>query len=826
MFGKLLWDLSSALRSLRRSPLYALTAGVALAIGIGANSALFCVVNAVLLRPLPFPEPQQLVLVHEDVPVFSMKDAPLSTIEYSAFRDAAKSYQSLGAFETTTAELSTVSPAETLNAVKMTASMFDVLQTPPEAGRAFQANEDLEGGDAVLISDALWTRRFGRDPAIIGRKVVLDRNPRVVIGVMPPSFVFPLRGPADNNVPADVFLPMGFTAAEKTGRGPILQKSVIGRLKPGVTIEQANAEAGTLAAPAYELLKQRMAPRAPFTMNFGVRSLRSEVTGNASRILALLSIAVGVLLLIACANVANLTLTRAAERRRERAVRAAMGASRVDLIRLALSESIVLAAAGAAAGIGLAAVAVKFFSAYIPADLPRAGVIAIDGRVVAFTLVVGALTAMLSGAGAAFSPSGALQIGALKDGGRGGTAGRSRHRVLATLVSAQFALTVILLIGGSLALRSLLHAISSDAGFRKDQVFVMTTHLPPAFYSKGPQIRAIYLKVAADAERVPGVVAAGVGSEAPLGAWEKGTIIGENSESSTDSSGPIASQIWITGHYLESLGVPLRSGRMFTDVEYRENRGVVMINDVLARKLWPGKSAVGRRLHNSRAEWATVVGVVGGVKEIALDREPPAQIYEPHSQLPDRLMEMPTIPFFKTMNLVSRSASGPATQLRQLTGVLQKADASLAISEAASLGEIVDQSSRAQKLNAFLIACFAGIALVLAVLGVASVLSYSVAQRMHEIGIRMALGATPSNVAGMVLGRGLALSAAGIAIGLCACFALAQFVSAFLYGVSPYDPLTFVAMPVALAAVALAAAWIPARRAARVDPMNSLRAGE
>jgi predicted permease len=439
MFRKLFWDLSNAAQSLRRSPGFTLSAGAALAIGIGANTALFCVVNAVLLRPLPFAEPERLVLVHEDVPAFGMKDAPLSTIEYSVFRDAAKSYQAVGAFENITAELSAVSPAETLNGVKMTASMFDVLRVQPQAGRLIGAEEDFAGNDSVVISDALWTRRFGRDPAMVGRKLVLDRKPRVVLGVMPRSFVFPLRGPGDNNVPADIFLPMGFTATEKMGRGPILQKSVIGRLRPGVTIDQANAEARTLASTVYETLKQTIAPRPPFVMNFGVRSLRSEVAGNISRILALLSVAVTLLLLIACANVANLTLTRAAERRRERAIRAAMGASQFDLIRLALSESFVLAAAGGIAGTGLAAAALKFFSAYIPAELPGAEAIGIDANVIAFTIIVVGATSILSGVAAALTPSATLPIEGLKDGGRGGSAGRSRHRVLSTLVAAQFA---------------------------------------------------------------------------------------------------------------------------------------------------------------------------------------------------------------------------------------------------------------------------------------------------------------------------------------------------------------------------------------------------
>jgi putative ABC transport system permease protein len=619
---------------------------------------------------------------------------------------------------------------------------------------------------------------------------------------------------------------MGFTAVEKAGRGPILQKSVIGRLEPGVSMDQANAEARALAATVFEELKKTIAPRPAFVMNFGVRSLETEVTGNVARILTLLSIAVGLLLLIACANVANLTLARAAEHRRERAIRAAMGATRFDLIRLTLSESTVLAAGSAAAGIAVAAAALKFFSAYIPADLPNSQAIGIDTSVVAFTIAAAAASAILSGLAAALAPSGALRIEALRDGGRGGSAGRSRHRVLSVLVGAQFALTVILLLGASLAVRSLIRTISTDPGFRKDQAAALTTHLPPSFYAKAAQIRALYLRVASDAEREPGVIAAGVGSELPLGTWEKGTIIGEGSLPSQDGSGPIASQIWVTGHYLEALGVPLRAGRMFDDVEYRENHEVVVINDSLARKLWPEKNAVGRRLRNSRTEWETVVGVVGDVKETALSQEAPPQIYEPHSVVPDRLIEAPTIPFFKTMNLVSRSGNGAATQIRQLTEVVQKADASLAISAATPLGDIVDNSSRSQRVNVFLIACFGGIACVLAVLGVTSVLGYSVTQRTHEIGIRIALGATPSRVSNMVLGRGIVLAATGIATGLVISLALTRFIGTFLYGITPRDPLTFLVVPGVLTGVAAVAAWIPARRAAHVDPMDSLRAGE
>jgi macrolide transport system ATP-binding/permease protein len=826
MLRMLFRDLNQALRALRRSPGFALAAGVTLAIGIGANSALFSVVDAVLLRPLTFAKPDRLVLLHEDVPTYSMRNMPVSTIEFTAFEKAAKSYEAIGAFETMTGEFSTIAPAKTLNGVKVTAGLFDALGVAPEIGRVFRADEDFEGSDAVLISDHLWKDRLGHDPGIVGRKLVFDRQPRVVLGVMPESFVFPLRGLSDNNVPADFFIPMAFTAMEKQGRGPILQKSVIARLKPGVSIEQADAEARALQTVVFNELNRTVAPRAPYQMNFGVRNLRSEVSGNYTRIFALLSAAVGLLLLIACANVANLTLTRAAERRREQAIRAAMGASQLDLIRLALSESVVLAGASGIAGIAIAAGALKFFTAYIPAELPRSGAISIDPAVIAFTIAIAGLAAILSGVAAAFSRSGGVRIESLSDGGRGGSPGQSRQHMLSTLVSAQFALTVMLLIGGSLAVRTLLNTIAADPGFRKDRTVSVTTHLPATFYKQAAQIRSLYFRVAADTARVPGIAEAGIGSELPLGTWEKGTITGENSATSQDSLGPIASQMWVTGHYLEALGVPLLNGRMFDDIEYRERRGVVIINESLAHKLWPGKNAVGLRLHNSRTEWETIVGVVGDVKETALNAQAPPQIYEPHAQLPDRLIEAPTIPFFRTLNLVSRSSSGSATQIRQLTGVIQHADSTLAISDAAPLGEVVAGSSRAQKLNVFLMACFGGIAFALAVLSLVSVLSYSVTQRTHEIGIRIALGATPGSILRMVLNHGVGFAIAGIALGLAASFELALLARALLYGVSPRDPTTFFVVPALLAIVAAAAAWIPARRAARVDPVASLRAGQ
>lgn len=817
-------DLRFGARNLSRSLGFTSVAVLALAAGIGLNTALFTVVKSVLLDPLPFPGAERLVAVHESLPKYEMSRQPVSTIEFKLMQKMAKSFESLGAYESITGELSSANPSEMLSGAKLTASMLDVLGVRPLLGRSFTEQEDYDGSAAMVLSYRLWQRRFGGDPAVIGRAVDLDRTARTIIGVMPPAFIFPLRGPADNSEPADFYVPMGFTALEQQGRGPVLQKSVIGRLRPDSNIEGVNAEVATMIpGMMQDFPGTYLQGGGREGLAFDVVPLRREITGSVRTVLWLLLAAVGVLLLIACANVANLMLARAAGRRGEFAIRAAIGASRGELVRMMLCESFVISAISGILGLALAVWGRRLLLMLSPIQMPRIEEVRLQFGVVGFAFLVVLATTVLCGIAAALQHSRTSPAEALKDSARTTTAGRGSHRIVANLVSAQFALTVVLLIAGALMMRTLMNTLAADPGFRPAHVVAVTTHLPPTFYSHAAQIHGVYLQVAAEAEQAPGIEAAGIGTELPLGNWEKGTIIPEVPGAAAAGSGPIASQVWVTGRYLEALGVALKRGRFFDPVEYKEARGVVIINEALAAKLWPNQDAVGRRLRNSRTTWATVIGVVGNIKEIALNAPAPPQIYEPHSQLPDRLMEMASIPFFHTINLVSRSRSDANTQLRQLTVVIQHADSSLAISGATSLDAIVQESSRPQRLNALLIAGFGGLALLLAVLGVASVLGYAVVQRRSEIGLRIALGAQQGDVLRLIMGQGLRLAAVGIAAGIATSMVTTRLLSSFLYGVRASDPLTFTAVPLLLIGVALLVSYLPALRASRVDPMIALR---
>jgi putative ABC transport system permease protein len=818
-----LYDLAHAARRLRKSPSYTIVAGLTLAIAIGGTTAIFSVVKAVLIDALPYRDSSRLVAVHESVPAFDQYSEPLSTIEFNLLRGRVHSFQDMGAYESVHGELSGISTPQSVSVTKITAGLLEVLGVQPNLGRSFRQDEDFDGSDAAVLSHALWAQQFGSDPSIVGRTIMLDRIPRQVLGVMPASFVFPMRGPADNAEPGDIYIPMGFTALEKMGRGPILQKSVVARLKPGVSIETANSELQSLVPSVIAGLPAQFAGIMKKGLSFPLASLQAEITSGVRTILWLLLGAVAVLLLIACANVANLSLTRAVYRKREYALRAALGASRSVLLRLTLSESFLLAIGSSFLGLAFAAASRKLVAAISPIQIPRAEAIHMDFGVFAFACFVGIATATLCGIAAALQATRVSANEALQEASRSSTGGRVRHRTLNTLVAVQFALTIILLIAGGLLLRSLANTLKSDPGFRPDHAVAITTHLPYPFYPDADKVHAVLSNLAAKAEATPGVKFAGIGTEIPLDTWEKGNVAPESADI-TQNSGPIASQVWVTGHFLQALGVPLKQGRYFTDDESAHNRQVVIINEALAKILWPGQNPIGLRLHNSRLDISTVVGVVGDVKEGSLNGVPVPQIYEPHVQLPVRLLAMSTIPFFRTVQLISRSNMPASTQIAQITEAVHSVDGSLAISATQPMDSIVRQSSRPQRWNTFLVATFAVIALLLAIMGIASVLGYSVAQRRGEIGIRMALGAQRSHVSRMIVRRGLTLAVSGIAVGTIGGAAIARLLRAYIHGVSTFDPLTFIAAPLLLTAIALIASYLPARRAANTDPLIVIRA--
>jgi putative ABC transport system permease protein len=812
-------DLERAVRSLKSSPGYTCIAVLMLALGIGANLALFDVVYSSLLAPLPFREPDRLVMVTEDLEKFGAFHAPVSTIEFEILQRTAKSFEDVGAYESVTGEMSGVDVPETLQVAKTTSGVLRTLGVPAMLGRTFAPGEDAEGSSAAVISYSLWQRRFGGDANIIGRTLTIDRQVRTIIGVMPESFVFPLRGPAYNNEPADVYLPMAFTATERQGRGPILQKSMVARLRDGVTVAQAKADLESVRRAVIDATPGSYLGEARESIRFDATPLQQEVTSNVRGSLWSLMAAVGILLLIASANVANLSLARFARRRREFAIRVALGASRANLVRMVLSESLMLSVAGGVCGIALALSLSKLYRSFSFLET-TAQQSMMSPAMAAFACSLVAVTAVLCGLFAAIQFSRAQAGEALKESTRSSPS-RAYSRLTGLLVGGQFGMTLVLLLAGGLMLRSLLNTIAALPGFDVERSVAVTSHLPSSYYAKAESIRSVLLKIAQNASQKPGVKWAGIGTELPLGNWEKGTIVPEGT---AGSLGPLASQVWVTGHYLEALGVQVKSGRLFDEFEYAQNRGVVVISETLAKTLWPNEPAVGKKLRNSRIDWLTVIGVVSDVKEVALNAPPISQIYEPHVQLPDRILEITTIPFMRNVNLVASSTRDNSTVMREMAQAIQEADASLAISQSQPLKQIARSSTRFQRFGTFLVVAFAGTALLLAIAGVTSVLGYAVIQRRSEIAIRMALGATPDAVIWLFVKRGMALALGGIVAGGVVALAMSKLFSSWLYGVSARDPLSFIVSAVILTLAAAIACYVPARRASLTQPNVVLRA--
>ena len=811
----------SLLRGFRRSPGFILITVLTLGVGIGANSAIFTVVNSVLIRPLPYPESERLVAVWNTAPGFDMDRLEHSDATYLLYRENNRVLEDLGIYWNDSVTLTGGEQPERVAACGATGSLFNVLRVPAALGRNLREDDERPGAEPVaVLSHEHGQRRFGGDPGAIGSTLRVDGVERRVVGVMPRSFRFPAPDTA-------VWLPMTIDRANL--REGDFNYPAVGRLTPGVTAERAAREMSPLVWRIPEIAGSDI-PREMIRnarMALLVRPLRDDLVGDISRVLWLLLGSVGLILLIACANVANLFLVRAEERQREVAVRSALGASSAGILRLFLAESVVLGLLGGAAGIALAVAGVRLLVRLQPPGIPRLDEIGVDGAVLAFTVLLSILSGLLFGGLAALRHRTPDLVPALKDGGRGGTAGRGRHRARNVLVAAQVALALVLLVGAGLMVRSFVHLMSVDPGVDPQGVLTARLDLPKTVY---PDVHATARFVQQALERlraVPGVQSAGAVSLLPLS--------GSNSSSShsiedhplpPDVLPPMLGTRFVSPGYFEAMGIPVIEGQVFDRIDPATRSPGVIVSEAVARRFWPGRSALGRRvtpgIDESDSPWFTIVGVVGSVRERALEQDPAEVVYYPLvRQAVHDEGEEEWVP--RTLALVVRTGQAPESLVKPVREAIWSLDPNLPLSQVRTMEEVIERSTARTSFTMLLLVIAAAMALLLGAVGIYGVISYVVSQRTQEIGVRMALGARRRDIVRMVLGEGLLVTAAGLVLGLAGAWAVTRLMVALLFGVEPTDPATFAAVPLVLAAVALVASWLPARRAADVEPLEAIR---
>ena len=815
-------DVRYALRNLRRNPGFTIVAVLALAVGIGANTAVFTIVNGVLLRALPYGNPGELVAMFEKVPGAPVAKFGFSPPDFEIVRDASRSFTGMFAYRNETVELSGVGESQRVVATRVSPEMFGVLGAAPIVGRALTADDDRANAKVVVIGYGLWTRAFGRDPSAVGRTLALDRQPFTVVGVMGNAFEFPPRGGDLNNEPGTLYVPIAFSPFQRQGFGSQYNNGVVARLKPGVTVAQARAELASIVKPLAERYPPVLAKMAA-SLSIPMWPFIDEVVGQSRRMIVVLMGAVAIVLLIGCADVANLMLTRAGSRQRELAVRSALGASPARVVRQLLTEGFVLAFMGGAAGLLLAWWIMRAMLALAGDALPRVEAIAFDRRVLAFTIALACLTPLVFGVVPALRAALRSTFESLKEGGRGGSAGHGRQRMLGALVVAQFALALMLSVGAGLLVRSFMRLLGTSPGFRPEQLVTASVQLPRGRYIEGPQIKAFYQQAVDAVRAIPGVRAAASSTDRPLRILERRTFTPDATAQVLPQR--VVAATWTAGSYFEALGITLTRGRFFTDADGRESGRVVILSEMLARRLWPDQDPIGHQIkwgiEQSRAPWMTVVGVVGDMNQSALGIDPIAQTYEPIWQQPDA---RPVLDFYRRVNLLVRSDRDPSAVLASIRGVLARLDPELPLSDAQPAVEVVADSVRPQRFSMTLVGLFAMVALALAAIGIYGVLANAVTQQTHEIGVRMALGARGASVMWSVLRRALLLMAIGVAIGTAGALALTRVMAGLLYEVHPTDAVTFAGSALLLALLAVAAGLIPAWRATRVDPLVALRA--
>jgi putative ABC transport system permease protein len=801
--GDLLQDLKFGSRMLAKSSGFTVIAVLALGLGIGANSAIFSFVNTMLLRPLPYPDSDRLVFIQE-----KSKQFDRMSVAYANFidwRDQNQSFESIGAFRGVGYNLTGGNEPEHIFGAQVSAPLFASLRAQPVAGRLFSTDEDKPGvSRAVILSYSLWQRRFGADPSIVGRSILLDSESYNVVGVMAKGFNFPSE--------TQFWVPIGaFADKNMMDRGNHPGIRVVARLKPGVSLEQARADLASIA--------ERLEGQFPLT-NAGngtlVFPLRDEVVRPIRQSLLLLFGSVAFLLLIACANVANLLLARGASRYKEIAVRTALGAGRLRLVRQLLTESLLLALIGGVVGLAVGYGGAKLLVVLSPEGTPRIGEFGLDGWVLAFNFGIALLTGLIFGFIPALQASKPDFNETLKEGGRGGSAGAARHRVRNILVISEMALAVVLLIGAGLMIRSFMRIGEVKPGLDPAGAFVFDMQLPQSKYSNGEQISAFFKQVLERIAIVPGVQSAGLITPLPLrNDWEVG--ITPEGQPAADPSEVISTDYaMVDPDYFHTMGVALLSGRSFGEQDRKDATAVLIVDDTFAKKFWPVEDPIGKRVKlggpQSTSPWMTIVGVVGHVMNYGPGNESRIEMYVPHAQHPS-----------EGMTLVVRGVRDSSAIVSSVREAASSIDTEVPAYNFATMDRLLSDSVSNRRSSMVLFGVFSVTALILAALGIYGVMSFSVTQRTHEIGIRMALGAGGRHVLGLMLKQGMVLSLIGAAVGVAGALGITRAMAGLLYGVSATDSVTFASIPVLLLGVSLMACYIPARKATRLDPTLALR---
>jgi putative ABC transport system permease protein len=826
---KVLSDLKFAFRQLGKSPGFSATAVLMLAFGIGATTAIFSIVEGVLLRPLPFPDSKRLVVLSDRIQGVDFGgngEAGVTVPDIRAYTRDTHSFAALGGYQSSGYELSGNGEPAQVSAARLTAGVFSALAVAPQLGRVFTDDETEHSQQVVVLSYATWKTRFHGDSQVLNTKVLLDRKPYLVIGVMPRNFEFPLNSGQLNHT--ELWVPLSFTPGELTpAAASNWSYQMVGRLKPGISPSQAQSDAQRVAQ---NIMRNFPAMIASLRISSVVRPLQEEVVEQARPLLKTLFLAVVVVLLIACANLAGLMLVRAIRKQREIAVRLALGANTTALLRQTLLESLVLSVSGGLVGLALAAVALRVGKSLLPESLPRISEIALNWKVAGFALLLAVITGLLCGLAPAFAALRTNVNGTLKEGGRSGSAGGGHARLRSTLVVAEIAIALVLLTASGLLLRSFEKMRSVDLGFRPAHVTTAAYSLPQKQYATQPAVDSFNKELVRRLRELPGAQTAGLTSFLPASNNNNNQAFVADGYVPPKGAGMnLATAAQVIGDYLPAMGIPLLRGRFFTDADKAGAQLVVIVNRKLAQHYWPNQDPIGKRLRIGTQEmktpWLVIVGEVADIKLSAPDEPTKEEYYLPVDQMEEDIGSLAS-PGDMNGNggyIVLRSTFAPEQMENALRAAVRAIDPQLALTQVQTMEQAVSQTEAPRRFNTVLISSFALAAVLLAVLGIYSVIAFSVASRVQEMAIRMALGSQRSGIIRLILISGAKLAVVGCALGLLGAVANSALLRSLLFGVSPFDPVVLALAAAAVLLLAVGASAPPALRAASTDPMQALR---
>jgi putative ABC transport system permease protein len=811
-------DLRYAARQLWRTPSITIAAILCFALGIGANTSIFSVVDAVLFRPLPFLHPDRLVLLGEELPDFGGGNSgTISPPEYVDYKTLnGRVFQASAIFENTWLVLTGGGDPERVQGTMVSPSLFDVLGVRPAHGRAFQTGEDdLSAPDVAVLSDALWRRRYGADPSIVGRSVTIDGRSFRIVGIMPPHFAFPLAG-LESGI-GDVFVPYKITPAIQRIRGDSYSASFIARIAPNVTLEQAQSAASEMARRFPQLYPSIYGRR--HTTLAQLFPLRDRAVGQVKSSLLLLLGAVGLILLIACINVSSLLLARAAARQRELAMRRALGASRGRLLQQFICEGLLLVTVGSALGVAFSVWGARALAARAPGALLRGYDVSVDTRMLLFTVAITVVTAVVVSLVPAFQQSDRGLASTLRDEGRGASGGVARQRGRRTLVVTEIALALIVATGAALMVRSLLNARTADPGFNPEHLISFRIALPDYRYRTWAEVHQAEVTLTARLRNLPGARGASAATNVPMaGTWRIAVAL----EGKDLPKTPIVLNTLVFPGYFETLEIPMRAGATFAGSESNDTPAVAIINESFAKRYFAGENPIGQRLKwgsaSSPSPWATVVGVSADVRQVSLDRPTEPAVYLPAFQKDTGQL----LGIVRNMAYVVRTQAAPEQLFDAVRQAVHEGDPDLMPIDLRTQDDVVSLSVAARQFNTALLSGFALLALVLAAVGIYGLMAFAIVQRTREIGIRLAIGATPRNVLALVVGQGARLGATGVSLGLVGALALTRVMRSLLFDVSPFDLSAFAGAAMIVLCVAAVASYLPARRASRIDPQRAI----